>query len=181
MSAQLPFKISVLLFLRNRHGELLLIERLKHPNYGLWSGIGGKLEMDLGESPFAAAVREAREEAGIDLTPADLHLFGMISEKAYEGKTHWLMFLFDCAKPLNQLPPPIDEGRFAFHDPESIFDLKLPETDREALWPLYFRYRHGFTAMEADCTPGVDLDVTIHEMQLPAFPPPAGGNSPIRG
>ena len=44
----------------------------------------------------------------------DLKLFGYVSEKGYEGSGHWLMFLFDCKKPISQLPESFDEGSFAF-------------------------------------------------------------------
>ena len=67
---------------------------LKEPNKNCWSPIGGKLEMRLGESPFECAIRETREEIGLEISEGDLHLFSMISEKAYEGSCHWLMFLF---------------------------------------------------------------------------------------
>ena len=63
--AALPFKISVLVFLRDEAGRLLLIQRTKAPNLGCWSPIGGKLEMGLGESPFECAVRETFEETGL--------------------------------------------------------------------------------------------------------------------
>ena len=91
----LPFKISVLVFVRNTGGKLLLIRRNKSPNMGMWSPIGGKLEMSEGESPYECAIRETREEIGMELAESDLRMFSMISEKSYEGGTHWLMFLFD--------------------------------------------------------------------------------------
>ena len=102
--APLPFKISVLVFMHDEAGRLLLIQRTKAPNIGCWSPIGGKLEMATGESPFECAVRETEEETGAKVTTNDLHLFGMISEKGYEGQSHWLMFLFDCRK--NWTVPP---------------------------------------------------------------------------
>lgn len=43
--AALPFKISVLVFLRDEAGRLLLLQRTKAPNIGCWSPPGGKLEM----------------------------------------------------------------------------------------------------------------------------------------
>lgn len=109
-----PFKISVLVFLRDARGRLLLIKRRKAPNLGCWSPIGGKLEMARGESPFECAIRETAEEVGLAVTEQDLRLFGYISEKNYEGGGHWLMFLFDCKKTLPTLPPTGDEGEFAF-------------------------------------------------------------------
>ncbi len=166
MKQLLPFKISVLVHIRDSAGRLLLIERNKAPNEGLWSCIGGKLEMGLGESPFECAIRETGEEVGLAVSEEDLHLFAMISEKNYEDKSHWLMFLFDCHKRLDRLPEAIDEGRFAFHSPESILeDLPIPETDRVALWPLYFNDRKGFTVMRAECALEKPPDVTIEECQ----------------
>ena len=49
--------------------------------------------MATGESPFECAVRETREETGLEVATDDLHLFSIIAEKAYEGQSHWLMFL----------------------------------------------------------------------------------------
>lgn len=159
----LPFKISTLVFLQNRAGELLLIERTRAPNEGCWSPIGGKLEMHRGESPFECAAREVGEEAGLRVTHEDLHLFAMVSEKGYEGDGHWLMFLFDCTRALPGLPPVIDEGTFAFFARPAIDALKVPETDRHLVWPYYDRHRDGFTALRADCHPGNDLQITVEE------------------
>lgn len=165
MVSATPYKISTLIFIQNAQGELLLMQRNKSPNYGLWSCIGGKLEMATGESPYEAAMREAKEEVGMDLKDGDLHLFCMIAEKAYEGGSHWLMFCFDCRKRMEGLPPPMAEGTFAFHKPESIFALPIPETDRQSLWPLWFEKREFFTALRADCAPEKLLDI-VQEEQL---------------
>jgi len=166
-----PYKISVLVFIRNKEGELLLIRRSREPNLGQWSPIGGKLEMAIGESPHECAVRETREEVGLELAISDLHLFSMIAEKAYEGGSHWLMFLFDSRRTIDALPAHIDEGTFAFFPRPEIDALNLPETDRLALWPVYDRCREGFVALRADCTPGTDLvvhvDGTIGVSDLP--------------
>jgi 8-oxo-dGTP diphosphatase len=161
----LPYKISVLVFVENRAGELLLIERARSPNAGQWSPIGGKLEMATGESPFECAAREVGEEIGLTVVAErDLHLFAMIAEKAYEGQCHWLMFLFRCRVPLDTLPPQIDEGRFAFYSRAAIGALALPETDRQALWPIWDQHRDGFVALRADCHPSQKLDVVIEQV-----------------
>jgi len=152
MSATLPYKISVLVFIENAAGELLLMLRAKQPNLGVWSPIGGKLEMATGESPFECAARETHEETGLKVRPEDLHLFAMIAEKAYQGETHWLMFLFRCKLPIGGLPPDIDEGRFGFYSREQIRSLPIPETDKAALWPIYDQYRDSFVALKADCS-----------------------------
>ena len=159
----LPFKISTLIYVENRAGEILLIQRRKAPNKGLWSPIGGKLEMGAGESPFEAARREVHEEIGLQLGDADLHLFGMISEKGYEDSGHWLMFLFVAHTRLESLPPAIEEGGFGFFTLGEIEDLPIPETDRVALWPLYRDHRNGFVSLRADCRQGVPLDVVVEQ------------------
>lgn len=161
----LPYKISTLVYLHNAAGELLLLQRRKSPNEGLWSPIGGKLEMGTGESPFEAARRETLEETGLEVGDHDLHLFAMIAEKNYEHRCHWLMFLFNCRKLITELPPEMDEGSFAFHDPAQIMRLPIPETDRESLWPVYFQHRDGFVSLRADCTPGQPLQI-VTEQQL---------------
>jgi len=159
----LSYKIAVLVFIENAAGEQLLLLRAKSPNKGVWSPIGGKLEMGLGESPYECAVREVGEEAGLAVVSSDLHLFAMIAEKAYEGSSHWLMFLFHCRKPIGALPPDIREGRFGFFSRESIGALPIPETDRTALWPVFDRHRGKFVALRADCEPGRAVSVVIEE------------------
>jgi len=129
----------------------------------MWSPIGGKLETSIGESPFECAIRESREEIGVEITEKDLHLFSMVSEKNYEGAGHWLMFLFNCRKPLDSLPPPIDEGTFAFFPRTEIDTLPLPETDRKALWPIFDKYRNGFIALRADCDPSHPLKIITEQ------------------
>ena len=108
------FKISCLLFFRDSSDRILLIKRSRAPNLGCWSPPGGKLEMSQGESPFECAKREALEEVDLILSDSDLNLFGYVSEKSYEGDSHWLMFMFDCDQALDYLPKSIDEGRFKF-------------------------------------------------------------------
>lgn len=164
MSSELPYKIAVLVFLENAAGEHLLLLRAKPPNLGVWSPIGGKLETAIGESPFECAVRETQEETGCAISADDLHLFAMIAEKAYEGQSHWLMFLFRCRKPIGVLPPDMQEGRFGFFSRAAIDALPIPETDRSALWPVYDRYRDRFVALKADCAPGEPVRVVVEEI-----------------
>jgi 8-oxo-dGTP diphosphatase len=168
MPDALPYKIAVLVFLENRAGEQLLLLRAKPPNLGVWSPIGGKLEMATGESPFECAVRETREETGLEVAASDLHLFSIIAEKAYEGETHWLMFLFRCRRPLPGLPPDISEGRFGFFSRAAIDALPIPETDRTALWPTYDAHRDRFVMLKADCRPGMPVRVEVEEVTPPS-------------
>lgn len=139
------------------------MERLREPNKGLWSPCGGKLMTERGESPYACACREAAEELGIGLTHSDLHLMGIVSEEGYAGEAHWLMFLFEVKPRLTTLPPAHAEGRFGFFAREELDKLRIPITDREQIWPLVWKYRHGFFA--AHCRTRLDAgnEWTIQE------------------
>lgn len=163
MSHPLPYKVSVLVFIENPAGELLLMLRAKQPNLGVWSPIGGKLEMAIGESPFECAARETCEETGLRVRPEDFHLFAMIAEKAYQGETHWLMFLFRCRPPITALPPDIKEGAFAFFSRAQIAELPIPETDKAALWPIWDQYRDRFVSLRADCTQS-PIQITVEQI-----------------
>ncbi len=165
MADTLPYRISTLVYIENEDGEVLLMQRRKAPNKGLWSPVGGKLEKTLGESPFEAARREVREEVGMELSDADLHLFAMITEKGYENTGHWLMFLFVAHTRITALPPTIDEGRFAFFPSHLIDDLPIPETDRLALWPLFRNHRDGFVSLRADCRRGQPINF-VYEQRM---------------
>lgn len=149
-TALLPFKISVLVFIKDVHGRHLMLRRNKAPNKDCWSPVGGKLEMSLGESPFECAIRETCEETGLRLAATDLHLFGMVSERGYEGANHWLMFLFNCHKPVPAQPADIDEGTFGLFERAAVDALALPASDRVLVWPVYDKYRHSFLAYRAE-------------------------------
>jgi len=147
----LPYKISTLLYCFNERDEVLLLQRAKEPNRGLWSPCGGKLQTDTGESPHACACREAGEEIALKLRPRDLHLTGVISEHGYLGEAHWLMFLFEVKRRLRRVPEPHDEGVFQFFSRRALAKLRVPQTDRERIWPWFWRYRGGFFAAHCHC------------------------------
>ena len=146
----MSFKISCLLFARNKNSQILLLQRKKAPNKGLWSPPGGKLEMSLGESPVECAKRESFEEIGLELQDGDLQLFGYVSEKNYEGTGHWLMFLFEIIPPLPDLPSSINEGTFQFFSRAEVDRLQIPASDHKLIWPFYDKRRLGFWGIRAD-------------------------------
>ena len=100
---------------------------------GLWSPCGGKLKVDDGESPYDCALRELQEETGIKAEKSDLHLTGIVSECGCENRNH-----------VQKLPSDCSEGKFAFFKPSELSEIPLPETDKEYIWPLFWKYRHGF-------------------------------------
>jgi 8-oxo-dGTP diphosphatase len=88
--------------------QVLMIERKKEPNIGLWNGVGGHIEQN--ESPLGSCLREVEEETGICLStlrfggiltweswshpPGGMYLFSQyLSEPAFinsdEGPLAW--------------------------------------------------------------------------------------------
>lgn len=167
-AAPLPYQIAVLVYVFDDAGRVLLLHRRKPPNRDLFSPIGGKLEQAIGESPTACAAREVFEETGLTVAPTDLHLTGIVSETAYNGDTHWLMFLFEVTRPVSPgeiFEHEFDEGRLEWHDPATVGNLAIPETDRRAIWPLFWRYRGRFFTAHIDCR---DDQILWHVEQPPA-------------
>jgi 8-oxo-dGTP diphosphatase len=164
----LPHVISTLLYCFNERDEVLLLRRCQEPNLGLWSPCGGKLKTAEGESAYACACREAGEELGLELHPPDLHLTGLVSEHGYEGQAHWLMFLFEVKRRLRALPPPHREGTFRFVPRPALDRLPMPLTDREQIWPLFWRHRGGFFAAHCHCHDAGRNEWTLEESAAPA-------------
>ncbi|MEM6334690.1 MAG: NUDIX domain-containing protein, partial [Planctomycetota bacterium] len=148
----LPYKIAVLCVLFDADGRLLLLHRRKAPNRDLYTPIGGKLETTIGESPTRCAQREIAEEAGIEVGMDRLHLTGIVSEAGYQGETHWLMFLYEVTGAVVVDREEFDEGRLEWHEPGALAGLELPQSDREVIWPLFWKHRGGFFAVHVDCT-----------------------------
>lgn len=159
----MPYKISTLLYCFDAQDRVLLMERAQEPNLGLWSPCGGKLHIETGESPYACAVREGAEELALGLSLSDLHLTGLVSEHGYEGQSHWLMFLFEVKRRLAACPRAHREGRFAFFARAALADLRVPQTDRERLWPWFWQHRGGFFAAHCHCHPGGVNEWTLQE------------------
>ncbi len=172
----LPYKISCLCDLRDASGRVLLLHRLKAPNKDLYSPIGGKLEMGTGESPAQCAQREIHEEAGIEIPIERLHLTGLISEAAFEGSGHWLLFYYRVLGAVEVEAGPMDEGRLEWHELDEIDSLTLPDSDRLVIWPLVRRAEPegggregklpGFFAVHIDCT-GPEMVWKVEQEERP--------------
>ncbi|MCH2139926.1 MAG: NUDIX domain-containing protein [Phycisphaerales bacterium] len=150
----LPYRIAVLVYLRDAEGRLLMLHRAKAPNNGMYSPPGGKLEPATGESPHCCAIRETEEETGVSLQPNEIRLMGMVSETAYEGECHWLLFLFEVTRPIEHAEVAayeMDEGTLEWLDRDAINSLPQPQTDREIIWPLVAEHVGGYFACHIDC------------------------------
>jgi 8-oxo-dGTP diphosphatase len=176
----IPFKISVLVYIFNDEGKMLLLHRVKPPNQDLYSPIGGKLEMATGESPYGCALREIQEEVGVALGLKDIRLLGIVSERAYPRSSsagtenakaavgHWLMFCFEVTKRLNFPARRMNEGRLEWVDVAAVTGLEIPKTDREVIWPLVLEHSEalggrragGYFSVHIDCRDERNVAVT---------------------
>ena len=152
---ELPFRIAVLVYLFDATGRLLMLHRRKPPNVGRFSAIGVKIEVQRGESPHECARRETFEEAGLLLERQDLRLMGIISERAYLGEHHWLIFLFESTRPIDHesvTRMSFDEGELRWVPEAEVAALPIPDADKIVMWPNVQRHRGGFFMAEIDCS-----------------------------
>lgn len=99
----------------------MLIHRRRPPNAGLWNGIGGKLQP--GEDPFAACVREVREETGFAIDAPVLRALLVVSVKSTGDL--WTIFVFTATAPAGE-PVGSDEGELAWVEIDQLPALPVP-------------------------------------------------------
>lgn len=112
-----------------RDDRVLMVLESKSENHGRWNLPGGHIE--IGETVIDGAVRECREEVGLEVRP--LHLVGIYT--GISVNTHAIRFVF-VAEVSNGNPVPgagVLEARFIPRDELSNFD------DSELVAPRTFR------------------------------------------
>jgi 8-oxo-dGTP diphosphatase len=72
-------KVAVGTIITTADGHIVLVRRAIEPGYGLWVFPGGYV--DRGETVLDAAIREAREEAGLEI-----RLEGLVNIYSYSGR-----------------------------------------------------------------------------------------------
>ena len=112
--------------LRNTDGKVLLQKR---GDSGLWGFPGGAVE--LGESPEAAAIREVREETGLDVTVGSLIGIYTDCQMGYPNgdQAHSVCIVYDLSH---------DGGTLGSDDPETA-DLRWFSLEEE---PALFCRQH---------------------------------------
>jgi 8-oxo-dGTP diphosphatase len=149
-------KLATLCYLR-RDGKTLMIHRVKKENdmhQGKWNGLGGKLEA--GETPEECAIREIREESGLQAN--DLHLKGFLTFPAFANEEDWYAFVFlvrDFQGELIDSP----EGILEWVDDAELLNLNLWEGDRVFLPWLD---RPGFFSAKFTYEEGRFIDYRAH-------------------
>ena len=96
--------VSVLVVIYTADGQVLLMERADAP--GLWQSVTGS--QDGGETLVETAIREVREETGLDATRLELVSWGI--ENRYEIYPRWR----------HRYAPGVT------HNTEHVFGLRLP-------------------------------------------------------
>jgi 8-oxo-dGTP pyrophosphatase MutT (NUDIX family) len=135
--------------------EVLLMQRRKEPNTGLWTAPGGKLEP--GESPFTCARREIREEAGI--VAEEMRLRGILTLTAPRPDWDWLLFAYVVTRFETVASADEREGVLRWWAQEDIPALEMPQADRVFLAPVLDLARPVHEA-----TFRYDADLTLAEV-----------------
>ena len=109
-----------------RDDAVLLHRRVKDPNKGLWVAPGGKLESD--ESPSECAIREMREESGLEIEAPVLR--AIMTETSPRPDYQWITFIFAATRWRGELAPAPEIGEVRWVRLREVFELDIPPTDR---------------------------------------------------
>ncbi|HZW84931.1 MAG TPA: NUDIX domain-containing protein, partial [Nitrososphaerales archaeon] len=82
----------------HRKGTLLVVRRASDPDRGLWAFPGGRVEV--GESPSEAAVREAKEEVGLEIELEGLFDVVTYLPKDLKGYPNQVVIVDYLARPM---------------------------------------------------------------------------------
>lgn len=135
-----------------RHQEnFLLLKRAKAPHQGKYVPVGGKLEPF--EDPYTAALRELKEETGIEIT--SLKYCGHLIETS-PVNYNWQCNIYLADIPMMS-PPYCDEGTLHWIEFKNVLNVPTPPTD----WHIYqFVMQNRFFALNAV----YDADLNLLEM-----------------
>ena len=118
-------KIVVAAVIKNDQGQVLAVHLNKEKPEGVWVMPGGKLEE--GENARDCAIREAREELGIEIKP--IKIVG-ISEVDYHNGNVWV-FIYYLAEIVSGTPKPLEDGKTLEVD---YVDIKQLNASDSIVW-----------------------------------------------
>lgn len=87
-----PTRVGVGVFLLDPDGRVLLLHRTSKHGNGTWGPPGGNV--DFGEDPVHAAIRETLEETGLALDVNEVHFVGYTNDLFPESNQHYVLFCF---------------------------------------------------------------------------------------
>ncbi|MEX3504285.1 TIGR00730 family Rossman fold protein [Corynebacterium sp. LK2510] len=144
--------------LRDRDGGVLCVRKASSPRFQL---PGGKL--DPGETPLDAAVREVREEIGVQINPGDLEAVGTFTADASNEPGHLVTAtVFTHRGPDGPDSPSgapracAEIAELAWVDPADPAGVALAPLLREAVFPALLPRRVRAIAVYAGANPGTN-------------------------
>jgi len=118
--------LATLVYLQ-KDGKILMLKGNKkgHFKKGIWNGLGGKIEA--GESPEECAIREIKEESGLNINK--LIFSGiLIFPEQDTNKNSWYVFVYKC-NDFNGKLRESKEGELSWIKKSELFDLNMSEGD----------------------------------------------------
>jgi 8-oxo-dGTP diphosphatase len=107
--------------------RFLLLKRLKEPNRGKFTPVGGKL--DPFESPLKSAIRETFEETGIKVE--HMKFCGLLTESS-PTEYNWTGYVYLAE--IDAIEPPLcNEGELKWISFDEVLSMPTPKTD----WFIY--------------------------------------------
>lgn len=131
-------KVAVGTIIRSEGDAIVLLQRAIEPGYGQWVFPGGYV--DRGENVMDAAIREAREEASLEI-----RIDGLINVYSYAGRAH--IIIVYAATALGGTLKPDEESlqaRWFQRDEIPWSELAFPST-RDALTDFFTGVLHRVT------------------------------------
>lgn len=139
-----------------REGSVLMMYRHKEPNFGKWVAPGGKIELH--ESPAECAIREFKEETGLDAGRPELRVIA--TETSPLPDWQWLMFIY-LVRDFTGDVTGCDEGELAWVSIEEVANLPIPQADA-VFFPHVVNGSHGPIAMKFE----YDADLRLVDWRI---------------
>lgn len=151
-------KLATLCYVVKDNKTLMIYRNKKENDYheGKWNGLGGKFE--LGESPEDCAIREMKEETGLDVKNPIMK--GFITFPNFDGVDDWYVFVFVMKEFYGEL---IDspEGHLEWIENDKLTELNLWEGDKIFL-PWLFQEKFFSAKFNYENGKFVDYEVIFH-------------------
>ncbi|MCA9459551.1 MAG: 8-oxo-dGTP diphosphatase [Nanoarchaeota archaeon] len=121
-------KLATLCYVKKGNKTLMLhrIKKEQDMHEGKWNGLGGKFEQ--GESPHECAIREIKEECGLDVI--NLNLKAIITFPKFSKDEDWYVYIYIIDDFSGELIKNCSEGNLEWIDNDKLLNLNLWEGDK---------------------------------------------------